>query len=48
MIETLKEDLESKLYQLRAKDFVALQVSYCVPLLSTRYFDQRDLADEPS
>lgn len=50
MIETLKEELESKgsNNSEQSKEYVALEVSYHVPLLSTRYFDQRDLADEPS
>lgn len=49
MIETLKE-LESKgsNNSEQSKEHAALEVSYCIPLLSTRYFDQRDLADEPS
>ena len=50
MIVTLKEELESKgsNNSEQSKEYVALEVSYHIPLLSTRYFDQRDLADEPS
>jgi len=48
--KTLKEELESKasISSDQSKESIALEVSYRTPLLSTRYFDQRDLADEPS
>uniref|UniRef100_A0A8C0F8W0 Gem-associated protein 2 n=1 Tax=Bubo bubo TaxID=30461 RepID=A0A8C0F8W0_BUBBB len=39
---------EVRVLESKVRSYVALEVSYCFPLLSIRYFDQRDLADEPS